>query len=356
MASILAVACVAHRVALPHVARRVVAPRAFVTLAAKAGDVATIKYSLRPDMESRVSTYGQNAELLVGSLPFDVGEVSFVVNGIFGRGGGYLDGIHATVAQMEPGEKKTDVSIDSGAGEYNEGGVITVPIEQAPQGLKAGMAVMLSGAQGQQIQATCTEMNDETLTLDSNHPLAGCRFLLDVELMALDPASKFATATVAGGCFWGLELAYQREPGVVGTAVGYTQGELDEPSYEAVCSGTTGHTEAVQIVYDPKVVSYERLCKLLVERLDDNVYLLNQVGNDRGTQYRHGIYPSTDEEEQTARAVLAALGEHKSLGHPKTEVVQAAKFWPAEDYHMQYLQKGGQNAKKQAEETIRCYG
>lgn len=347
-----AVACIAHRVALPHAARRAVsAPRALVHLAASAGDVATISYSLRPDMESRAKKYGDKADRLVESLPFDVGEARFVVNA-----GGYLEGIHACVAQMAAGEKKTDVSIDSGTGDYSEEGVLTVPIDQAPKGLKAGMAVMLSGAQGQQIQATCTEMNDETLTLDANHPLAGCRFLMDVELTALEPASAFATATVAGGCFWGLELAYQREPGVVGTAVGYTQGELDEPTYEAVCSGATGHTEAVQIVYDPKMVTYERLCKLLVERLEDNVYLLNQVGNDRGTQYRHGIYPATDEEETTAKAVLAALGEHKSLGHPKTEVVTAVKFWPAEDHHMQYLQKGGQNAQKKADETIRCYG
>ena len=112
----------------------------------------------------------------------------------------------------------------------------------------------------------------------------------------------------------------------------------------------------VQVVFDPRRVTYKRICELLVERLDDNVYLLNQVGNDRGTQYRHGIYPASDEQEEVARAVVAAVGENPSLGHPKTEVVRATKYWAAEDYHMQYLQKGGQSAKKQAEETIRCYG
>lgn len=163
------------------------------------------------------------------------------------------------------------------------------------------MAVMLSGAGGQQIQATCTEMNEETLTLDSNHPLAGCRFLLDVELIALDPPSKFETATFAGGCFWGLELAYQREAGVVGTAVGYTQGEVDSPTYEAVCSGSTGHTEAVRVVFDPAATTYERLCNLLVERLEDNIYLLNQVGNDRGTQCArtHGSISMPIDRDQT---------------------------------------------------------
>ena len=88
-----------------------------------------------------------------------------------------------------------------------------------------------------------------------------------------------------------LAVAYQREPGVVGTAVGYTQGELEQPTYEQVCSGETGHTEAVQVVFDPSKVTYKRLCELLVERLGDNIFLLNQVGNDRGTQYRHGAPP-----------------------------------------------------------------
>ena len=90
-----------------------------------------------------------------------------------------------------------------------------------------------------------------------------------------------------------MELAYQREPGVVGTSVGYTQGEArpagDPPTYQQVCSGTTGHTEGVQVVFDPRVVSFKRLCELLVDRLGDSIYLLNQVGNDRGTQYRHGV-------------------------------------------------------------------
>jgi len=335
------------------VARRlsVPSPRSVVQMALEGNPVASVSYSLRPDLDSRAGTFGENAAKLVDSLPFDVGDVRFVLNG-----GGYLEGLHAAVAQMSAGDKKTGISIDAGAGPYNDVGVLTVPISQAPQGLKAGMAVMLSGAGGQQVQATCTEMNDETLTLDSNHPLAGCRFLLDLELAALEPASAFETATFAGGCFWGLELAYQREAGVVGTAVGYTQGDVESPTYEAVCSGSTGHTEAVRVVYDPAVTTYDRLCKLLVERLDDNMYLLNQVGNDRGTQYRHGIYPENEAQAATAKAVLAAVGDHKSLGPVKTEIVPATHFWDAEEYHQQYLQKGGQSAQKNAIETIRCYG
>ena len=112
----------------------------------------------------------------------------------------------------------------------------------------------------------------------------------------------------------------------------------------------------MQVVFDPDEVTYRRLCELLVERLGDNIYLLNQVGNDRGTQYRHGIYPHGEEQEAVAREVLTAVGEHETLGAVQTEVQPAERFWAAEGYHQQYLQKGGQSAKKRAEEMIRCYG
>lgn len=104
-------------------------------------------------------------------------------------------------------------------------------------------------------------------------------------------ASKdgWAIATFAGGCFWGTELHYMRMPGVVATCVGYTQGQLEQPSYSEVCSGSTGHTEACQVVYDPKVCSYESLCEKLFVTIDPTAR--NRVGNDVGTQYRHGIYP-----------------------------------------------------------------
>ena len=183
---------------MPPVARRLVstAPRAVVVAAAQAGDVASVTYSLSPNMESRAASYGENANMLIDSLPFDTGDVRFVI----GRGG-YLDGLHSTVAQMAVGEKKTGVSIDAGAGDFNPEGVITVPADKAPQGLKKGMAVMLQLGSGQQAQATVTEQSDESVTLDTNHPLAGCRMLMDVELTAVEPASAFETATFAGGCF-----------------------------------------------------------------------------------------------------------------------------------------------------------
>lgn len=92
---------------------------------------------------------------------------------------------------------------------------------------------------------------------------------------------KYQLATFALGCFWGGELAYQRERGVVGTKVGYTQGHAVNPSYEEVCTGTTGHTEAMIVSFDPSTVSYERLVHLAMDRLGETKYLLNQVGNDK---------------------------------------------------------------------------
>jgi len=295
----------------------------------------TVKYALRPS-EPRL---------------FDEGTVSFVLGG-----GGYLEGLHTTVGTMQVGEAKTGVAIDSGFGEYIESGVATLDISQAPAGLKTGMSVLLQLEGGKQ-KARVTEMTDETFTLDANHPLAGKQLELDVELVAVDAgASAHEVATFAGGCFWGVELAYQREPGVVGTAVGYTQGSTEAPSYEQVCSGTTGHTEAVQVVFNPDKVSFARLCELLIDRLGENVWRENQVGNDRGTQYRHGIYPHSVEQRAVAEQKLAAIRPHPGGLPVRTEVVTAAKFWDGEDYHQQYLQKGGQDARKGAEETIRCYG
>ena len=104
----------------------------------------------------------------------------------------------------------------------------------------------------------------------------------------------YQVATFAGGCFWGTELRFQRQVGVIATAVGYTQGNIDKPNYEQVCSGSTGHTEAIQLIYDPNVCSYERLVTILLDSI--NPTLENRVGNDKGTQYRHGMYPHTDEQ------------------------------------------------------------
>ncbi|KAH8071394.1 peptide-methionine (S)-S-oxide reductase [Aureococcus anophagefferens] len=159
-------------------------------------------------------------------------------------------------------------------------------------------------------------------------------------------------ATFAGGCFWGTELHFQRIPGVAATRVGYTQGWAGEPNYDQVCGGQTGHTEALQLLYDPNVVSYEARCYKLLDTVDPTV--LNRVRGDAGTQYRHGIYP-TQEQAEAAAAVVEAT-QAKYAEPVVAEVKDAAVFWPAENYHQQYLEKGGQDASKDATAEVRCYG
>eukprot|EP00752_Nemacystus_decipiens_P013846 g12293.t1 len=165
-------------------------------------------------------------------------------------------------------------------------------------------------------------------------------------------------ATFAGGCFWGLELAFQRVPGVTDTSVGYTQGDVEKPTYGEVCSGSTGHTEAVQVYYNPSEVSFEELCGVFFGRIDPTQ--VNGQGGDRGTQYRTGIYPHTKEQEEVAQKVLDSI-KSKYNRPIATECKDATVYWPAELYHQQYLAKGGRNgmaqsAEKGATETIRCYG
>ena len=152
---------------------------------------------------------------------------------------------------------------------------------------------------------------------------------------------------------WGTELRFQRQVGVIATAVGYTQGNIDRPNYDQVCSGSTGHAEGIQVIYDPTECSYERLVAILLDSI--NPTLLNQVGNDRGTQYRHGIYPHTVEQMKIAKEAVQA--RQAQYSQPVvTEIKHADIFWPAENYHQRYLEKGGQSAAKNCEETVRCYG
>lgn len=169
---------------------------------------------------------------------------------------------------------------------------------------------------------------------------------------------KLRAATFAGGCFWGLELAYQRVPGVAHTAAGYTQGREDYPTYSQVCAGATGHTEAVLVYYDPDLCSYEDLLDVFFDRVDPTT--VNGQGNDFGKQYRTGVYFHTEEQEEAAQRRFDS--EKANWKRPiATELRKAMPFWPAEKYHQQYLEKGGrtgvkQSAEKGATETIRCYG
>jgi peptide-methionine (S)-S-oxide reductase len=167
------------------------------------------------------------------------------------------------------------------------------------------------------------------------------------------PSSAPSVATFAAGCFWGVQLAFDRVPGVLETSVGYTQGSVESPTYRQVCSGKTGHAEAIKIVFDEEKVSYDALLSQFWAIHDPTT--LNRQKNDRGTQYRSGIYVHNEEQK---KAALASKEQHqKTLTKPiVTEVADAKKFWDAEDYHQKYLEKGGQCADKGCDVPIRCYG
>jgi peptide-methionine (S)-S-oxide reductase len=142
------------------------------------------------------------------------------------------------------------------------------------------------------------------------------------------------------GCFWGAEEIYWQIPGVWSTSVGYAGGHTPHPTYEEVCSGRTGHTEAVRIVFDPAQVSYADLVKQFFEVHDPTQGM--RQGNDIGTQYRSAIYVTTPEQEQTARELTKVYGAElaaRRLGDITTEIAPAGRYYYAEPHHQQYLHK-----------------
>jgi peptide-methionine (S)-S-oxide reductase len=157
---------------------------------------------------------------------------------------------------------------------------------------------------------------------------------------AASPAAKTERALFAAGCFWGVEAAFRQVPGVVATAVGYSGGTLRDPSYEDVCTGTTGHAEAVEVEFDPSAVSYEQLLDVFWENHDPTQ--LNRQGPDWGTQYRSAIFYLNPEQEAAARAAKGRLERERRFPRPiATEITPAGPFYRAEDYHQQYLEKRG---------------
>jgi peptide-methionine (S)-S-oxide reductase len=142
------------------------------------------------------------------------------------------------------------------------------------------------------------------------------------------------------GCFWGAERKFWQHPGVWVTAVGYAGGFTPNPTYEEVCTGRTGHNEVIRVVFDPKQTSYEDLLRLFWESHDPTQGM--RQGNDAGTQYRSGIYTYGEAQERAARASKAAYGEalrRAGYGEITTEILPAPEFYPAEEYHQQYLAK-----------------
>jgi peptide-methionine (S)-S-oxide reductase len=170
-------------------------------------------------------------------------------------------------------------------------------------------------------------------------PTAETHFINGHPLKGPYPAGM-ETAIFAMGCFWGEERKFWQVPGVWVTAVGYIAGITPNPTYEEVCSGRTGHTEAVLVVYDPKVVTYADLLKVFWEGHDPTQGM--RQGNDIGTQYRSGLYPQNDAQSAAAEASKLAYQDAlgaKGFGRITTEIQPGGEFYFAEDYHQQYLAK-----------------
>ncbi|KAF8390546.1 hypothetical protein HHK36_025073 [Tetracentron sinense] len=166
-------------------------------------------------------------------------------------------------------------------------------------------------------------------------------------------------AQFGAGCFWGVELAFKRLEGVVKTEVGYSQGHLPDPTYELVCSGTTNHAEVVRLQFDPSVCPYTNLLSLFWSRHDPTS--LNRQGDDVGTQYRSGIYYYNEAQARLAQESMEAKQREVKDKKIVTEILPAKRFYRAEEYHQQYLEKGGgsgakQSANKGCNDPIRCYG
>ena len=145
------------------------------------------------------------------------------------------------------------------------------------------------------------------------------------------------TAIFAGGCFWGVEYYFNNVKGVNSTEVGYIGGDKDNPTYEEVCAGTTGHIEAIKVVFDPRIVKYEELCKLFFEIHDPGQ--LNRQGPDIGEQYKSAIFYTSNVQKEISIKLINIL---KEKGYSVvTELIEASKFWPAENYHQDYYDKKG---------------
>jgi len=151
-------------------------------------------------------------------------------------------------------------------------------------------------------------------------------------------SQSLQTITLGGGCFWCTEAVFVQVQGVVDVESGYSNGQVQQPSYEDVCTGTTGHNEVVKLVYDPALISTREVLEIFFVIHDPTT--LNRQGNDVGTQYRSGIYVSTPEQEAVAREVMAEMAASGTYSRPLvTEVLPVDNYWPAEAYHQDFFER-----------------
>jgi peptide-methionine (S)-S-oxide reductase len=174
---------------------------------------------------------------------------------------------------------------------------------------------------------------------DQKLPVAERHFVLDAPLLPPFP-EKLELGLFGMGCFWGAERKFWEVSGIYSTSVGYAAGGTPNPSYEEVCSGLTGHNEVVRVVFDPATIAYEGLLKIFWENHDPSQGM--QQGNDVGTQYRSGIYVYSDAQRALAESTRDAFQRgltDAGYGEITSEILEAPKFYYAEDYHQQYLAK-----------------
>ena len=206
----------------------------------------------------------------------------------------------------------------------------------------SGAVKRIPDVDGDRIEIVCKNCNGhlghvflgENLT-DKNIRHCVNSISLNFEPMINEP--KTERAIFASGCFWGTEYHLSKVDGVISTTVGYIGGTKQNPTYQEVCTGTTGHAEATEVLYDPSKVSYEELARLFFETHDPTQ--INRQGPDIGTQYRSGVFYLNDEQKEVAE-ILIGLLEKKGL-EIATEVTKAPTFWTAEDYHQDYYDERG---------------
>lgn len=314
------------------------APRSVAAAGAKAGDYVQVSY---------VGTLDSGEE-------FDRSKPNSPLEFLIG-GGSVIRGFDLAVTGLEVGQaRKSRIEPEDAYGKVDPTLMLKVPVTQAPKGLKEGVKVQLSNG----MTATCVKIDDKEIELDLNHELAGQPLTFAVELVGLTKAENLAKATFGAGCFWGPELKFQRVPGVIATETGYTNGKVANPTYDEVCTGQTGASEVVQVVYDTAAVTFEELLDVFWKEHDPTT--LNRQGGDRGTQYRSGIYCHSPEQVEAAKKSLKAA-QARFSDPIVTEIVPIDKYSAAEPYHQKYLARGGrfgkpQSAAKNCTDPVRCYG
>jgi len=206
---------------------------------------------------------------------------------------------------------------------------------------KAAAVTKQPDADGRRTEIICTNCGAHLghIFTGEGYTPKNTRYCVNSVSMDFAPAQENRTerAIFASGCFWGTEYHLQKVPGVISTTVGYTGGHVDNPTYKQVCTDKTGHAEAVEVIYDPSKTSYEKLVRLFFET--HNFTQLNRQGPDIGMQYRSAVFYLGEKQKDAAVKLIETL---KQKGFDvKTEVTQAGKFWPAENYHQDYYKNNG---------------